>query len=286
MTGIILCFVAGFLWSLFDVYRKLSLSEIEPISLVFILFFVQFIIFFFINITKVNPNSLQNINILLEILLIILTITSAYCFLKLLSLNELSLIIPILSFTPAINLLLSKYLINENLSATNLSGILLICIGGLVLYTNNTKFKSFINFKFIFTNKIFYGSIFVAFTWSLIPILDKICIKQIGIQNHGILQSFGCALLIFIFSYRNILKNLRYLKNKKIIFTAVIGSLATILQYFAVTLAYVAIMEAIKRGIGHLFSIIFGKVYFGETITKSKILAAFLMIPGVIFVLI
>ena len=88
MTGIVLCFVAGFLWSLFDVYRKLSLSEIEPISLVFILFFVQFIIFFFINITKVNPNSLQNLNILLEILLIILTITSAYCFLKLLSLNE------------------------------------------------------------------------------------------------------------------------------------------------------------------------------------------------------
>ena len=126
----------------------------------------------------------------------------------------------------------------------------------------------------------------MAFTWSLIPILDKICIKQIGIQNHGILQSFGCALLILIFSYRNILKNLRYLKNKKIIFTAVIGSLATILQYFAVTLAYVAIMEAIKRGIGHLFSIIFGKVYFGETITKSKILAASLMIPGVVFVLI
>ena len=45
-------------------------------------------------------------------------------------------------------------------------------------------------------------------------------------------------------------------------------------------------MEAIKRGIGHLFSIIFGKVYFGETITKSKILAASLMIPGVVFVLI
>ena len=141
MTGIVLCSVAGFLWSLFDVYRKLSLSEIEPISLVFILFFVQFIIFFFINITKINPNSLQNLNILLEILLIILTITSAYCFLKLLSLNDLSLIIPILSFTPAINLLLSKYLINENLSIINLSGILLICIGGLVLYTNNTKFK-------------------------------------------------------------------------------------------------------------------------------------------------
>ena len=74
-----------------------------------------------------------------------------------------SLIIPILSFTPAINLLLSKYLINESLSATNLSGILLICIGGLVLYTNNTKLKSFMNFKFIFTNKIFYGSIFMAF---------------------------------------------------------------------------------------------------------------------------
>ena len=31
---------------------------------------------------------------------------------------------------------------------------------------------------------------------------------------------------------------------------------------------------------------IFGKVYFGETITKSKILAATLMIPGVVFVLI
>ena len=247
---------------------------------------MQFIIFFFINISKINPNSLQNLNIYLEVLLIILTITSAYCFLKLLSLNELSLIIPILSFTPAINLLLSKYLINETLSVTNLSGIFLICIGGLVLYTNNTKLKSFINFKFFITNKIFYGSIFVAFTWSLIPILDKICIKQIGIQNHGVLQSFGCALLIFIFSYKNILKNLRYLKNKKIIFTAVIGSLATILQYFAVTLAYVAIMEAIKRGIGHLFSIIFGKVYFGETITKSKILAASLMIPGVFFVLI
>ena len=49
---------------------------------------------------------------------------------------------------------------------------------------------------------------------------------------------------------------------KLILLTVLIGTTATILQFYAILSNYVPIMESIKRSIGQLSSVFLGKIFF------------------------
>lgn len=61
--------------------------------------------------------------------------------------------------------------------------------------------------------------------------------------------------------------------------------MATVLQFFAITLTYVTIMETIKRTLGQLFSIVFGKIFFKEIINAQKILGIIIISLGILLIM-
>ena len=63
-----------------------------------------------------------------------------------------------------------------------------------------------------------------------------------------------------------------------------IGTVATVLQFYAILNNYVPIMESIKRSIGQLGSVFFGNFFFNEKITKSKIWGVTILSIGVYFI--
>ena len=63
--------------------------------------------------------------------------------------------------------------------------------------------------------------------------------------------------------------------------TILIGSLATIIQFYAILTNLVPIMESIKRAIGQFSAIFFGKMFFNENITKQKVLGVLIISTGV-----
>ena len=74
-------------------------------------------------------------------------------------------------------------------------------------------------------------------------------------------------------------------KKQLIFVTITIGTVATILQFFAIINTYVSIMESIKRSMGQFGSLFFGKLYFNEEVTLQKILGILIISFGIFFIL-
>ena len=282
-TPILICFISGFLWACFDLTRKLSLNFVNP--KVFLLLFMSIQIVIFLIWCVVENFSFNFYSYLIPGFFSIITgILGALIFLKSLKESDISLAIPLLSFTPLFSSIFSWFFLGEELNQVQYSGIFAIIFGILVLYSDDLQLrailKSFIKIKNNISAKLM---ILVAFLWSLVPIFDKMCLEHSSINIHGFVQSI-CIFLILLFFSMNDLKKLKSLNknNYKLIFTTVcIGALAVIMQFVSISITFVPIMESIKRATGQFGALIFGKIFFNEGITKQKISAITIISTGV-----
>ena len=282
---VLICIVSAFFWAAFDLTRKLTLEKISSINLLLIFTVTQLKIFFIwlffedfsINLT---PYLLPGIT------LIIIGLFSALLFLKAIKQSDLSLTIPLLSLSPMFSSLFSFFFLNEQLSNIQYLGIFLIILGTLILYSKKlTIYEIIKSFKIILKNSSAKLMVLVSIIWSLTPVLDKICLKNSSINIHGFVQSLGMiTLLIFLFK-KDKVQTENTKKNWRIILlTVFIGSTATILQFYAILTNYVPIMESIKRSVGQLSSVFFGKIFFNEEINKPKVVGVIVLSIGVYFI--
>jgi len=176
--------------------------------------------------------------------------------------------------------------LNEKLSLTQYFGILSIVFGTLTLYTNELTLNSFFrSFMIIKENKGAKLMIFVSIFWSITPVIDKICLKYTPINYHGLIQSLGMLLALITISVKEI-KTLNFpLKSTGlIIITLLIGTTATILQFYSILENYVPIMESIKRTIGQVCALIFGYIIFQERITIQKVVGVLIISIGIFYI--
>tara|TARA_A100001035_G_scaffold106475_1_gene83483 strand:- start:1276 stop:2133 length:858 start_codon:yes stop_codon:yes gene_type:complete len=282
---VLICIVSAFFWAAFDLTRKLTLEKISSINLLLIFTVTQLIIFFiwlFLEDFSINltPYLLPGIT------LIIIGLFSALLFLKAIKQSDLSLTIPLLSLSPMFSSLFSFFFLNEQLSNIQYLGIFLIILGTLILYSKKlTIYEIIKSFKIILKNSSAKLMVLVSIIWSLTPVLDKICLKNSSINIHGFVQSLGMiTLLIFLFK-KDKVQTENTKKNWRIILlTVFIGSTATILQFYAILTNYVPIMESIKRSVGQLSSVFFGKIFFNEEINKPKVVGVIVLSIGVYFI--
>ena len=280
---IFICVVSAFFWAGFDITRKLTLKKISSTTLLFLFSIGQFLIFliwiyfesFSIN---VKPYLVPGI------ILILIGVSSALLFLRAINQSELSLTIPLLSLSPMFSSVFSFLFLNELLLKTQYLGIFAIVLGTLILYSKKITAKDFLNsWKVIIKNKSARIMIGVSLMWSITPVLDKICLKYSSINIHGFIQSVGIIIFLLFLLIKNTRNEIIKIKNhwKIILFTVLIGVIATILQFFAILNNFVPIMESIKRSIGQLSSILFGNFFFKEKITESKIIGVLTLSAGI-----
>ena len=286
--AIFICIISGIFWSLFDVSRKLTLEKISSISLLIIFSIAQILIFFIWVI--VDGFRINIISYLIPgVCLIIISIISALLFLESIKKSELSLTIPLLSFTPLFSALLSSFMLKENLVMTQYFGIVFIVFGATILYSKKISLTGVYDSIFsILNNKSAKYMLCVSFLWSLTPIIDKICFKFSSMNFHGLIQAIGIFLVLFCFYKNSIQRDFQIIKKNKllILITVLIGTTATILQFLAIKLTYVSIMESIKRSFGQILSVVFGSIFFRESISTQKILGIFVIVTGVLSLLI
>ena len=284
---IIVCIISGFFWAFFDLARKLSLKHINSKILLLLISIAQTLIFF---IWCIKENFYLNVLAYLipGFILIFLGIFSALIFLKSIKESELSLTIPLLSFSPLFSSLFSFLFLQEQLENIQYLGIINIIIGTLFLYSQKFKlshlFKSIIIIK---NNKSARLMIVVSLCWSITPVLDKMCLENSSINIHGFIQAFFTFIILFLIS-RSKLNQLYKLKEKSlilIIITILIGAFATIIQFYAILINFVPIVESIKRSIGQFGSVLFGKLFFNEKINIQKITGIALISYGVNIIL-
>ena len=283
---IFICIISAFFWAIFDLTRKLTLEKISSVNLLLVFTITQFIIFF-IWLFYEDFSIILTPYLLPGIILVIMGLLSALLFLKAIRQSDLSLTIPLLSLSPMFSSLFSFFFLNEKLLNIQYLGIFLIILGTLILYSKKLTLNEILqSFKIILTNNSAKLMVLVSIIWSLTPVLDKLCLKNSSINIHGVIQSSGMIiLLIFLSKKKGGYETVNMKKNwKLILLTVLIGTTATILQFYAILSNYVPIMESIKRSIGQLSSVFLGKIFFNEKITKPKILGVIFLSIGVYFI--
>ena len=285
--AIVICMISGIFWAFFDLSRKITLKKISPFTLLIIFSFVQLIIFsIWINFENYQINFVPYI--FPGLLLIVISIISAFLFLKALSISELGLSIPLLSFSPLFSTILSSIILDENLQKLQYFGIGLIIFGTIILYSRSFSIPDiFKSLTYIVKNKGARYMILVSLIWSLTPILDKICFKYSSMNIHGFIQSFGILIVLIMINRESFFDDLQSIKESFFIIciTMLVGTIATIFQFFAISLTFVSIMESIKRSVGQVLSVIFGTIDFNERITYQKILGVTILSLGVFVIL-
>ena len=284
--SILICIISAFFWAAFDLTRKLSLQKISSISLLLIFTLGQTLIFgswVFYEDPFLNVKSY----IIPGLALIIISLFSALLFLKAIKQSDLSLTIPLLSLSPLFSSLFSLIFLNEKLSYFQYIGVFLIIFGTLILYSKRITLGEILkSFKVLINNKSARLMFVVSLIWSLTPVLDKLCLTNSSINIHGLIQSFGLVILLTFLLKKERHEIMSLKQNwKLILITTFTGIIATVLQFYAILFNYVPIMEAIKRSIGQLSSVVFGKLFFKEKITKPKILGVIILSFGIYYIL-
>ena len=132
--------------------------------------------------------------------LIVLNTISLFLFLRAIKLSDISLSIPLLSFTPLFSTIYAYFFLREKLYASELLGIVSIIIGILILYAKSMSLKSLIQSPIrIFNNSSARYMIIIALIWSLTPVLDKKSLEYTNIFFHGFLQSLGTISILILF---------------------------------------------------------------------------------------
>ena len=283
--GILLAIFSAFLWSIFDVVRKKAVENNSALKVIFIIILSQF---FFFSCLLLISNFQINLSayFLLGLFLVILNVLSLYLFLLVLKSGKISIYIPMLSFTPFFSAIYSKLMLNEELVFIQYLGMLFIVVGSLTLHSAqfNYQKKLSINYNFSSNKNLFYILI-VSLIWSLTPVLDKECLKYTGVYLHGFLQSFGMLLLFPLIllnrkKYKNaLIKKMHY--DHIFFLIIILGFLTAFIQLMALQYVFVAELESLKRGIGIVLSLVFGRFIFKEEINLKKIYSVIIIICGV-----
>ena len=284
--SILICIISAFFWAAFDLTRKLSLQKINSVNLLLIFTLAQTLIF---GVWILYENPFLNLKSYFfpGLILILISLFSALLFLKAIKQSDLSLTIPLLSLSPLFSSFFSFFFLDEKLTYFQHIGVFLIIFGTLVLYSKKITLGEILkSFKVLVINNSAKLMIVVSLIWSLTPVLDKLCLEHSSINIHGLIQSFGLVILL-IFLLRK--EKYEFFSLKKnwglILITILTGIIATVLQFYAILFNYVPIMETIKRSIGQLSSVLFGKLFFEEKITKPKILGVLILSVGVYYIL-
>ena len=289
MISFFILFISGILWGFLDLLRKLCLEFFSTTQIVYIILLSQLTIFFFsLYFSNLNISNFHYFILLLIISL--LNIISLYLFLKAIKNEQISLCIPLLSYSPLFSLLFSKFLLEENLTTIQYIGIFIIFFGSFILFSKTLKARDLLVSPFsLIKNKGAQKIILVTIIWSLVPVLDKKSLLYTDIFMHGFLQSFLGILFLFLFVKTPRFNSFLTYKNRTQVYLflllVVVSFLATIIQFEALKVNLVPILEVVKRAIGILLSLFFGYIFFKEQINKKKILSIVVIITGLIFTL-
>ncbi|HYO12509.1 MAG TPA: DMT family transporter [Thermoanaerobaculia bacterium] len=270
-------------WAGFDLLRKLLVTEIPPVALVFLLTAGSVPLFGLWAIVEgVGPPAPGYLAPALGSVL--LNLVANLLFLTGMRIAPLSVTVPLLSLTPAFTTLLAVPLLGERPGVADAAGILMVIAGAIWL---NWPRKTVLPEHGPGKREMLRGGLMVAstaFFWALTVPLDKMAVERAAPPLHGVVLTAGVAagVLAVLLVQRRLADVARVRKVPGVLALALVVSCTALgLQFLALPLMYVGTIETLKRGIGNFMALVSGWIFFGEAVTVPKVLAVGLMAAGV-----
>jgi drug/metabolite transporter (DMT)-like permease len=287
LTALLLVVASSLGWSGFDLLRKLLLRQVAPVALVLLLTLGSaplFAVWVWIDGVAIpRPGYLAP-----ALASVLLNVVANLLFLHGMRLAPISVAIPLLSLTPVFTTLSAIPLLGERPSAAGVAGILLVIAGAIWLNWPRRRAGPAASDD---PRRPLSGATMVATTallWSLTPPLDKMAVERAGAPLHGMVLSGGVALAVFgVLAFQGGLGELGGVRRVPglLALALVVSTAALGLQLLAMPMIFVGTIETLKRGIGSCMALVYGRLFFREVVTPSKILAVVLMAAGVAMIL-
>ena len=237
-------------------------------------------------------------------------------YMKALRYSDLSISVPMLTFTPLFLLVTSPLILGEFPSLLGLLGIFLIVSGSYLLNIKEWKQGYLAPFKALFRERGPKLMLIVAFLWSITSNYDKvgalnsspiiwilavnlfiaICMiplilkysltssQEISVLSPASQKTSGLSPSSKIRSSRDKNNIVLIQQNIKIlVIMGILSTLTSIFQIYAITLTLVAYVIAIKRT-SVVFSVLWGHYIFHEKGVKERLLGASIMVLGVVLI--
>lgn len=288
LGALVLVLISSLCWSGFDLTRKLLVERIRPVPLVFLLTALSVPLFAawtaMEGLPRVPPGYVPP-----ALGSILLNIAANLAYFAALRGSELSVVVPLLSFTPVFTALLAIPLLGEVPSPSQALGILLVVAGAFLLGLAGDRISLGALWRSWRHNRGTGWIVLVALLWSMTVPLDKMASERASGPFHGMVLCAGVAtgvLLLLIFQ-RRVGEVADARRAPGILAVALVISAAALgLQLLAMQQIEVGLMEALKRGIGNALAVVLGRLVFGEAITLRKVGAGALMAGGVALILV
>lgn len=214
----------------------------------------------------------------------VLNVISSILYMQALKDSELSIAVPMISFTPLFLLLTSPLLLGEVPSAVGCSGVVLIVAGSYLMKAGERKRGLLAPFSSLLNDRGPRLMLLVALIWSVTANIDKI-----GVQNSSPLF-WAAAVNTFIALVMTPLMILRWRRTGglggKVGLVALggVGGLTAICQMLAISMTQVPYVIAIKRtSVG--LAVLWGHFLFGEKGLRERLTGAMTMLAGVLLII-
>ncbi len=281
-----LWFILGLLTAFFDAtyyaFNKKALKKLSVYIVPVLTAFTAGIILLLISIMKGFP-ALQKNFFYFVVIGAILSVISQILLFKALKSSDISLVIPLLSFTPIFLMLTSFLMLNEKVSVQGAIGILFIVSGAYAI--NFEKRKSILRpFRELFRNKASFYAIIASILFSIIANMDKIIILKSDVFFGYAAENLIMGLFFLVIClFRK--ENLGSIKGNApfLVLIGIIGVLSSLSFGFAVRMQIVPYIISLKRT-SILFSLLYGVVIFKEQKIKQRLIATIIMLAGVILI--
>ena len=305
MVWLIFAWLTAFFESLSDVAGKKSLQVLDEYTVSFSARLITFV-FLLPSIIIVGIPHIGNV--FWPALLIggSLNVVTTVLYMKALRYSDLSISVPMLTFTPLFLLVTSPLILGEFPTLLGFFGIILIVSGSYILNVKEWKQGFLAPFQALLREKGPRLMLIVAFIWSITSNFDKIGV----INSSPVIWIVAVNLFIVIFLLPVII---RYVLNSKtsaeimeekqfstpepplaltalikqnrknLVLLGLFSALTSIFQMYALTLTLVAYVVAIKRT-SVVFSVVWGHYIFKEKGVKERLLGASIMVLGVVLI--
>ena len=284
MLWVLFALLTAFCESMKDVFSKKSLREIDVYFMAWSLrfFALPFLLplLFFIEIPALNHAFYLALLVSGSI-----NVLTTFLYIKAISLSDLSITVPLLTFTPLFLLITSPIIVQEFPGPYGLLGILFIVTGS---YTLNLRERSrgFLSpLRALINEKGPKLMLAVAFLWSISSNFDKVGVQNSSPFFWAISSTIYISLFLFPLMAFKSQNNVEVLPKKvmSVLPAGFFTAFTIIFQMNAIDLALVPYVISIKRT-SVIMSVFFGYLFFKEKDLKQRLTGSILMIIGLLLI--
>lgn len=212
-------------------------------------------------------------------------VISMLLYIRALKLADLSLAVPLVTFTPLFLLVTSPLIVGEQPTAMDSLGILFIVSGSYILNLKQRQKSIWAPFQALLKERGSQLMLLVAFIWSLSSTIDKVGVRNSSptfwaIANYTYIAAGMLPIMLYKSrqSLQQITRNLPTLVP-----IGFFQGLVVLCQMQAISLTLVAHVISMKR-MSALLSVVWGHLIFKETGLKERAAGASIMLVGVLLI--